>query len=412
MSKDLKDKLNIVEEETKSHAELEATINSLKEEINKLNGIIDEQKMLINEHSDSIILDDNTIPSEVGILKDLVFSQRQKLIKKDETNEKLQDKIDNLLLRIKSSDNGTLSKQENEDLIEAQELILAFTEEGENFRNQIEELKSQISSMKSGKSEFEVTNQEIMGESEDVVNIKRLNFQLMEENGLLRVENESLKVKLQKQIVEMNSEELVLSYQKIETLSLELDDYEAQVRYLQQKLEEDVVTPVSLTYITDEFNNLKEELSRYQNENQRLNNILLELDHNNRSELSEDDYTSVIFNFPKEFQILLFKRMYNLLDDIDKKVVINSLIKDLDNRNNDVKRVVLKILSGIRDEKVYEVFIDLLHDEDWVIRFKAIKALTNFGFNNKGFKDLLKKLIKDTDIDVRELALKVLGDMA
>ena len=104
--------------------------------------------------------------------------------------------------------------------------------------------------------------------------------------------------------------------------------------------------------------------------------------------------------------------MYNLLDDIDKKVVINSLIKDLDNRNNDVKRVVLKILSGIRDEKVYEVFIDLLHDEDWVIRFKAIKALTNFGFNNKGFKDLLKKLIKDTDIDVRELALKVLGDMA
>ena len=110
MSKDLKDKLNIVEEETKSHAELEATINSLKEEINKLNGIIDEQKMLINKHSDSIILDDNTIPSEVGILKDLVISQRQKLIKKDETNEKLPDKMDNLLDAVKYAASDIIDK--------------------------------------------------------------------------------------------------------------------------------------------------------------------------------------------------------------------------------------------------------------------------------------------------------------
>jgi len=412
MKKDLKEKLNTVEEETKSHAELEASINSLKEEINRLNGIIDEQKTLIDENSDSIISDDNTIPSEIGILKDLIISQRQKLIKKDETNEMLQDKISDLVLKSKSSKDGTLHKEANEDLIEAQELVLAFTEESKNFRKQIKELESQISSMKSGKSEFDVTNQEEMGESEEVVNIKRLNFQLMEENGLLRVENESLKVKLQKQIVEMNSEELTLSYQKIETLTLELDDYEAQVQYLQQKLGEEGSASESQPYPTDELNKLKEELSRYQYENQRLNNILLELNHSNKSRLSENDDKSVVFNFPNQFQITLFKRLYNLLDDIDKKAVINSLIKDLDNRNHDVKRVVLKILSGIRDEKVYEAFFDLLHDEDWVIRYKAIKTLTNFGFDNKGFKDLLKKLISDTDVDVRELALKVLGDMA
>lgn len=409
MSKDLKDIINTVEKETKSEAELEATINSLNEEINKLKTVIKEQKMIINEQSDSIAMDVGNIPSEDDILKEMIISQRQELIKKDESNERLHDQIDDLVIKLENSGNGTFNEQINNDLVEAQELILAFTEESENFRNQIEELKRQIPSEK---SDFEATNQELLEENEEMVNIKRLNFQLMEENGLLRIKVESQKEKLQEKISGSNSEELALADQKIEALTLELEDYEAQVRYLQQKLEEDVVTPVSLTYITDEFNNLKEELSRYQNENQRLNNILLELDHNNRSELSEDDYTSVIFNFPKEFQILLFKRMYNLLDDIDKKVVINSLIKDLDNRNNDVKRVILKILSGIRDEKVYEVFIDLLHDEDWVIRFKAIKALTNFGFNNKGFKDLLKKLIKDTDIDVRELALKVLGDMA
>jgi hypothetical protein len=412
MSKDFKDLINTVEKETKSHAELEAIINSLKEEINRLSGIIDEQEKLIIKQSDSTTLDVSTIPSEVDILKDLVISQRQQLIEKDEINKRLNNKIDELTLKTKNSKNGTFTTQDNEDLVQAQELILAFTEERENFRNKVEELKSQISSMKSEKSEFEATYQGQLEESEELVNIKRLNFHLMEENGLLRVEIESLKVKLQKQTGEMNTEETQLAFQKVEALTLELEDYEAQVRYLQQKLETDVVTPVSLTYTTDEFNNLKEELSRYQNENEKLNNIILEFNQNNRRLPSEVVTNSVVFNFPKQFQISLFKRMYNLLDDKNKRFIIDTLIKDLNNGNNDVKRVILKILCEMREEKVYEVFFGLLHDEDWVVRYHVIKALNNFGFDNKNFKDLLKKLTRDIDIDVRELAMKVLGDMA
>ena len=409
MSKDLKDIINTVEKETKSEAELEATINSLNEEINKLKTVIKEQKMIINEQSDSIAMDVGNIPSEDDILKEMIISQRQALIEKDESNEKLHDQIDELIIKLENSGNGTFNKQINDDLVQAQELILAFTEESENFRNEIEGLKNQINSMKSETNELKNVNLEQMEENDEMVNIKRLNFQLMEENGLLRIEIESLKVRLQEQIEEMSSEKLQLAYKKIEVLTTELEDYDAQVHYLQQKLETDIVTPVSLTYTTDEFNNLKEELLRYQNEDKRLKNILPELDH---GESSENEYTSVIFNFPKQFQISLFKRMYNLLDETDKKEVINSLIKDLDNRNCDVKRAVLKILGEIRDEKVYEAFLDLLHDEDWVIRYNVIKALTSFGFNNRFFKDLLKKLTKDMDIDVRELAMKVLGEIS
>jgi len=409
MSKDLKDIINTVEKETKSEAELEATINSLNEEINKLKTVIKEQKMIINEQSDSIAMDVGNIPSEDDILKEMIISQRQALIEKDESNEKLHDQIDELIIKLENSGNGTFNKQINDDLVQAQELILAFTEESENFRNEIEGLQNQINSMKSETNELKNVNLEQMEENDEMVNIKRLNFQLMEENGLLRIEIESLKVRLQEQIEEMSSEELQLAYKKIEVLTTELEDYDAQVHYLQQKLETDIVTPVSLTYTTDEFNNLKEELLRYQNEDKRLKNILTELDH---GESSENEYTSVIFNFPKQFQISLFKRMYNLLDETDKKEVINSLIKDLDNRNCDVKRAVLKILGEIRDEKVYEAFLDLLHDEDWVIRYNVIKALTSFGFNNRFFKDLLKKLTKDMDIDVRELAMKVLGEIS
>jgi chromosome segregation ATPase len=412
MSKDLKDIIDTVEKDTKSQAELEAEINSLNEEINRLNGIIKEQKLLINDQSDSIILDDDTIPGEIDILKDLVISQRKELIKREEKNEKLNDRIDALTLKIEKSKDETYTEQDNEDLIQAQELIIAFTEENENFRNQIEELKSQINSFKSENGEIRATSQEQAGENEEIVNIKRLNFQLMEENGLLRVEVESLKAQLQEQIEELESEELQLAYQKIEALTSELDDYEAQIRYLQQKLESDTSTPVSLTYTTDEFNNLKEDLTRFQKENQRLNNILLELDYENSERGSKTEYQSVVFNFPKQFQISLFKRMFNLLNDTDKRATINSLIKDLDTRNNDVKRAVLKILCEIREEEVYDAFLDLLNDEDWVIRYNVIKALSNFGFDSIIFKELLEKLTKDIDIDVRELAMKVLEEIS
>ncbi|MHA1987767.1 MAG: HEAT repeat domain-containing protein [Promethearchaeota archaeon] len=407
MSKDFKDLINSVEKDTKTHAELEATINSLTEEINRLKAIISEQNSLIHNQTGSSTL--STVPGEIDILKDLINSQRQELTKKDESIEKLHDQIDGLTIKLEKSKDGTLTEQDNEDLIAAQELILAFTEENEELKNLVEELKSQtIPEI----SEFDAANQELLEENEAMVNIKRLNFQLMEENGLLRVEVESLKLKLKEQIEELNSEELQVANMKIEALTLELDDYEAQIRYLQQKLEADVVTPVSLTYTTDEFNKLKEELTRYQSENEMLSNNLLELEHSKKGQQNETDPQSVVFNFPRKFQISLFKKMYLLLNDTDRREILDTLINNLNNSNNDVKRAVLKILCEMKDEKVYEVFFNLLHDEDWVVRYKGIKALTNFGFDNKDFKVLLKKLTKDIDVDVRELAMKVLAEMS
>ncbi|MFX1455919.1 MAG: HEAT repeat domain-containing protein [Promethearchaeota archaeon] len=409
MSKDLKDLINTVEKEMKSKAELEANINSLNEEINRLNGIIDEQKKRINVHPEFLPLDVKNIPSEVDTLKELVASQRQDLNKKDEISEQLHDQIDELMIKLERSKEGESINQSDEDLGKAQELIIKLTEENEELKNQIEELKTETT--KSENYEYPAADQEFIEDLEEVVNIKRLNFQLMEENGLLRVEVESLKAQLKEQVNEMNSEELELANQKIEALMVELEDYQAQLLYLQQKLESKSTTSVSLTYTTDEFNNLKEELTRYQNEYRRLQETLLELNQREVSPTKKEMYDSVVFNYPKQFQISLFNRMFNLLNESDKNFIINSLIKDLDTKNNDVKRAVLKILCEIREEKVHKAFLELLQDEDWVIRFNVIKALTNFGFDNPVFRDVLKKLTKDTDVDVRELALKVLEEL-
>ncbi|MFW9824245.1 MAG: HEAT repeat domain-containing protein [Candidatus Thorarchaeota archaeon] len=410
MGKDLKDLINTVEKETKSIAELGAIINSLNEEINRLNGIIDEQKKLINVQPGSIPLDVSNIPSEVDTLKELVASQRQELIKRDEINEQLHDQIDELMIKIGQTSEGVPLFERNEDLVEAKKLILKLTEENEKLFNEVEELKTE--NLESEDSEYLESDQEFIEDIEEIVNIKRLNFQLMEENGLLRVEVESLKSKLKEKVNEINSEELKLANNKIEALMVELEDYQAQNLYLQQKLETEIVPKEIQPYTTNEFNNLKEELKRYQNEIQKLKNNLFELEQKTTIPYEKEVYNTVVFNYPKHYQISLFNRMFKLLNETDKNIVVNSLIKDLESKNNDVKRVVLKILCEIKEEKVFKTFLELLHDKDWVIRFNVIKALNNFGFDSSVFKDSLKKLTKDTDIDVRELAVKVLEDLA
>ena len=82
MSKDLKDLIDSVEKETKSRAELEHIINSLKEEINRLEFTSKEQKLLI-ENLRSQMKDEDLehikLPSEIDVLKDMITSQRKEL---------------------------------------------------------------------------------------------------------------------------------------------------------------------------------------------------------------------------------------------------------------------------------------------------------------------------------------------
>ena len=226
MSKDLKDLINLVEEETKSRSELESIINSLNEEINRLKFTIKEQQLLIEEQGDQLSFAQSDLPSEINILKELIISQRKDLAKRDEVVDKLNTKIDELTGQIEISNEVVLKGQENEELIKAQELILKLSEESEENRKQIEDLKKQIDILESEKNELRESNLAQIEENEEMVNIKRLNFQLMEENGLLRFEIESLK-SLQEQIKEASSEELESAHKKIEELASRIDDYEA-----------------------------------------------------------------------------------------------------------------------------------------------------------------------------------------
>jgi chromosome segregation ATPase len=510
MDKDLRDLINTVEKETKTRAQLEEILNSQKEEIARLKFTIREQHLMIEEQGDQISFAQSDLPSEINILKEMITSQRRDLEKRDDSIERLNDKIDELTSQMEHSKDPR--EGQKNDLFEAQELILKLSQESDDYRNQIQILKTRLETLESEKTSLNEVNLAQTEENQEMVNVKRLNFQLMEQNGLLRLEIESLKGKIDENNKDDKSEDIILANERIEELTAEIqllksqiqeqnevvisndlkvanqkieelvstiEEYDAQLRFLQKELEkvdqpaiisieealqfaqlresfeqqqnelketrieneklrkliedydiqlkdlqeelqkakEPVIVPtedaLKFAELQEEYDDMKSTLLELERENEELNKKLLELNLN-KVEIIENDTpsSSVVFNFPNHFQISLFKRMYNLLDDNNKEAVINTLINDLNSKNGEVKRTAIRILSEIKDKKVYETFLELIHDEDWLIRYNLIKALSKFDSETEEFKDLLKTLSKDSDVDVRELAAKMLSEIS
>ncbi len=501
MSKDLKDLINSVEKESKSQAELEQIIHSLKEELNRLEFTVNEQKLLI-ENLKSQMKDEELeqvqLPSEIDVLKDIIISQRKDLEEKNNNIDNLNDRILKFDTQIENDEDFNSREILNEEFINAQRIIIQLTDENDQYKNQIEQLKHKIENFQSDEENIEelLDNKTKIKENEELINFKKLNFQLMQENGLLRVEIESLKAKLQERIDEasseemydaherinalsseiedyksqidsltvkkeeevdeMSSEELYNAYERIDALNSEIDDYKSQIDSLIVKKEEEVdevsseelynayerinnlsseieeyktqiislqeqlenlSEPVTVSTeealefakLREDFDQLKTELLEYQQENKNLNSTLSELQKRSEDLETVKVYsTSIPKRMPKKIKHTLFNRMYRLLDENNRNKVIDFLIQDLKSKNSETKRNAIKILSQIKNDKVYDAFLELIDDEDWIVRYNLIKALNQFENKSDEFKDLLKKLTRDVDVDVRELAVKIL----
>jgi chromosome segregation ATPase len=440
------------------------------------------------------------LPSEVDILKDIIMTQRKALEEKDTLIDKLNDKI--IEIDTKSETNEESSSREilNEEFINAQKLIVQLTDENEYQKTQIEDLRQKIEEFQSKEENYLLDEETIIRENEELINFKKLNFQLMQENGLLRVEIESLKSKLQERIDEATSEELYNAYEiidalnseledqkshienlkvklqqkveeanieelsnadeKIDALTMEIEEYKAQIENLNNKLQEkienistdeltnaqeiinalnieidsyktqieslqvqigDLNEPVTVSTeealefakLREDFDQLKSNLHEYQQENKKLNEQILELEKEKKDFESVKTFsTSIPKGTPRKIKHTLFNRMYRLLDNENKNKVIDCLISDLKSKNSETKSNAIKILSQIKNDKIYDAFMEIIDDQDWIVRYNLVKALNKFEKKTDEFKNLLKKLTKDTDVDVRELAGKILNNFS
>ena len=276
MSKELKDFIDSVDSANKAQSDLEITIRGLNEDVQRLNFTIEEQKRIIEDQKSKLssVQNDNT-PEDISVLKELVTQQRQDIIKKDKDVEILQLTIAEITEEL---ENVQKFEEENEELIYANKEIVQLTEENENFRLKVEELNNTLTNLQKelGSDNYKEAPSE---ENADLLDAKKLIIKLTEENGINRVQIETMKQEIEKQ-TKQNEEEIALknefSHELIETnkiidqLSYDNDQYHAKVNYMQQKLEETI--------------KLQEELpkdNKNSNEIEVLNLILVELEREN-----------------------------------------------------------------------------------------------------------------------------------
>ncbi|MFX1445933.1 MAG: HEAT repeat domain-containing protein, partial [Promethearchaeota archaeon] len=144
-----------------------------------------------------------------------------------------------------------------------------------------------------------------------------------------------------------------------------------------------------------------------------LNNVISELILNQSQLVNYDISTDQ--SLPKFYSANLFMRMFNILDKPKKDLIIKSLIEDLNKtQNNDIKRCVINLLSTIKDNKIYDALIKMIHDDDWLIKLYVIKSLYKFDDDEikNNFTEPLKKLLRDKDSDVREAASSLLSKIS
>ncbi len=224
MSENLKNLIDGVEEDVKTRSELEYTVESLTEEIKKLNIKIEEQEKLLQQREGGAG-DDLDIPEDIKILKEMIQTQREELIEKDHEIELLKDKNE-------SSGNveGNLEQLKTE-LHETKNSLAKLTEEIEMYK----------------------TNDE---------NAREMITRLSEENEMYKA-NEENSIKLLEELAE--KEEKYKNRSKVLAAKLEeLNDSETNIRssiFAEFEAEKEQLTVNNIKYV-EKINELETQLQK------------------------------------------------------------------------------------------------------------------------------------------------------
>ncbi len=478
MSKDIKDLIDSVDSANQAHSDLEIVIKHLKEEVQRLNFTVSEQRKIIENQKSKT--PNNNVPEDISVLKDLVTEQRQDIIKKDKDIEILQQTITDISSEL---DNTQKFEDDNEELIYANKEIVQLTEENEGYRKQVEDLNKAIKDLQNGKDDISYNVRE---ESPELIDAKKLIIKLTEENGINRVQIESSRREIEDlKRREQESEDIKNQYfhelnevnKILDQLTFDNDQYHEKVNYLQLKLEETVrlqeeqfkevekstgyeetnqklfdlevennelknIINTNMTIIEnlkqrnqdrenkleekakfedqklddlrqkalekdEELNTLNLKLQKIETANKQLSDLIVELKVledtiEDRVELVSIPKQTVFENYPPT----LFFKMYKMISNDYKMLIVDQLIEDLKSVNRDSRTYAIKILSAIRGPKIFDKLKELVKDEDWIVKLYLIKALRNFETQESA--EILKILQEDGDPDVREAAVEMI----
>lgn len=303
--------------------------------------------------------------------------------------------------------------------------ISALTQEVEKANFMIEDLRNTVSSAKNKDDSLEgvpVYDLDEISQLNDIIddlkkenrNLKDKNANLAEQLSIsseiiekLEIENETINEKLDS--IEKDKEEPVILIEDMQAeREANINQYEFELSSLAQEKAELLKRNESLK---EEIENLQNKINTIERENVDLvekNDMkftqIKQLEKERQlqqiqyksSKLSEDE------SFSRSYDINLFLRTYNLLDDYSKDIVIDTLLNDLGNVESNVKISALLILGQFLNVKILDAFGQLVNDKDWLVRCYLAKVLGVQ--SNENAIRYLNKLKEDKDVDVRETA--------
>jgi chromosome segregation ATPase len=405
MNDNIKDLIDEVEKENSSHAQMEQTIQFLKEEIKRLKFTIREQKAIIEDQAKNEVHQDS-IPEDVKVLKELVQKQREEIERKEFQLEKVEDEL------FEYQKKFIYKNEEIEDLnecivslnseLEGLKVDLSNKVQKEKYQNAQKIIEELTETNLKYSTEIDALNSKVLELEENDPN-KELSIQLNEANNRIKQlenRNENLNAQidyLQNELDRLTSE----TKPRFHTETLfpdKIQSYKEKLEYLEEELES---SRIKLKKMEEINKSLKQE-------NHSLSKKLTEEAKGKKYITNKDSRKNLSYN-PSDLysQMYLIERMFNLMEHDMKEQLISSLIEDLTHSDPEIRIISIKILAHINTEPVLEALKALIGDSNWIVRYHVVNALSQFE-KSEAVKEVLLRFLEDTDVDVRELAFSYL----
>ena len=427
------------------------TENNVPEDITVLKDLVTEQRQdIIKKDKDIEILQQTIadISTELenvqkfeGENEELIYANKE-IVQLTEENQAYRNQVDDLTNTLKELQDGkdsitVLAGEESPELIEAKKLIIKLTEENginrvqiESSRHEIEELKIKEQESESLRVQYSHELNEankiidqltfdndqyhekvnyLQQKLEETVKLQEEQFKEVEEGTDfsevnqtlfdLEVENNELK-----QIITTNIAIIENLKQKNQDRE---NDLEEKAKSEDQKLD-DLRRKASEK--DEQLNILNLKLQKIETANIQLSDLIVELKVledtiEDRVEHVTIPKQTVFENYPPT----LFFKMYKLLSNDYKMLIVDQLIEDLKSSNRDARTYAIKILSAIKGPRVLDELKELVKDDDWIVKLYLIKALSNFEYSETA--EILNVLQIDKDPDVREAAIEMISKL-
>ncbi|NVM17175.1 MAG: HEAT repeat domain-containing protein [Candidatus Lokiarchaeota archaeon] len=428
---------------------LKNTDNKIPEDIAVLKELVSEQRQeIIKKDKDVEILQQTIadISTELenvqkfeGENEELIYANKE-IVQLTEENEALKKQVEDLMNAIKELENRkdetTINVgEENPELVEAKKIIIKLTEENSINRVQIESSRHEIEELKRREQESEALKNQYFHELNEVNKIlDQLTYDNDQYHEKVKYLQQKLEETVQLQEEQFKEVEISTNYeeinQKLFDLEVEnndlkniinaniniIEDLKQRNQDIKMEIEEKAKIEDQKLYDLrqkalekdEELNNLNLKLQKIETANKQLSDLIVELKVledtiEDRVELVTIPKHTVFENYPPT----LFFKMYKMLSNDYKTLIVDQLIEDLKSTHRDSRTYAIKILSAINGPKIFDELKGLVKDDDWIVKLYLIKALPNFDYSET--TEILKVLQNDRDPDVREAAIEMLS---